>query len=398
MPQQPGPERPIPPSPGGQPTISNIVGRDSDIVRAWAMLENASLRLNEPRRFGKTSVLAKMEAEPASGWVCVRQSFQGVDTTADMAARALSAIARHESLPRRLRRRARQFITQASVGVTIDQVNFQLAPQFRDDPVAALEAALSDVGASLGRDRLVLLWDEIPDMVIDITAKEGAHSAEVLLGVLRRFRQDPRNSSVRWLLTGSVGFHHAVRRLERGDALLNDLDALHLGPLTGEWAGWLAGSLLLGAGVGHDQGAIDELVRVSGGLPYLLHLVAKEARDRRIGAVTGADIDPLFTQAVNDLDRSHQATHFLSRIPTYYGAQATCAEWLLDRLAEGSATVADLRDAARRARLAFPEDGVLHDILDWLCQDHYLTKEPVSPACYEWRYPPLARIWTTRRL
>jgi len=362
------------------------------------MLEHASLSLNEPRRFGKTSVLAKMEAGPPRGWVCVRQSFQGVDTSGGMAARALSAIAHHQSLPKRVRSTARQFVTQARLSVTVDQVNFQLAPQFRDDPVAALEAALVDVNAKLERDRLVLLWDEIPDMVIDIIEREGAHSAGVLLGVLRRFRQDPRNSAVRWLLTGSVGFHHAVRRLERGDALLNDLDALSLGPLTDEWARWLAGSLLLGAGVGHDQDAVDELGRVSGGLPYLLHLVAKEARDSHRGAVTGADIDPLFTQAINDLDRSQQATHFLSRIPTYYGAHATCAEWLLDRFVEGSAPLDELRAAARRAHFPLPENSQLHDILDWLCQDHYLTKHPVSPARYEWRYPPLGRIWKIRRL
>lgn len=391
------PVRPIPPSPGGLLGPEDVVGRNDEIERAWELLDRASVRLNEPRRVGKTSVLIKMEAEPPPGWTCVRQSFQGVNTVEDMAARALSGIARHQRLSRRVRQRASRFLVSTALSVTVEDVSFELKPSFVGDPIATLEAALVDVASALHGERLLLAWDEVPDMVLDIIENQGLAAAGTLLEVLRRLRESPAGSSVRWLLTGSVGFHHALRSLPRGDSLVNDLDNLQLGPLSERWAAWLAESLLLGAGVEADQGAIADLAEVSGGIPYLVHLVAKECRDRKLRTVSGGDIEPLFDSAMNDLDQSQQATHFLSRLDTYYGTRTAAAQWVLDFIAERPCTRQEIQAAAKRARTAIPQADDLRELLDWLCLDHYLVKHVGPEVRYEWRYPPLARVWRARR-
>ena len=225
------PVRPISPSPGGQLPPDEIVGHDDEIARAWEMLDRASLRLNEPRRIGKTSFLIKMEVNPPPGWACVRQSFQGVNTIKEMAERALSGIAKHQSVPKRASDRAKQLLGGAKVTAKVDEVTFELSPAFRDDPVRALEIGLRNVAAALDNGRLLLAWDEVPDMLYDVALNEGAEVAGRLLAVLRRFREE-FPGPIRWLLTGSVGLHHVLRGIDRGDSFVNDLDNLALGPST----------------------------------------------------------------------------------------------------------------------------------------------------------------------
>jgi hypothetical protein len=390
------PPRSIPPSPGGQLAPEDVIGRDLDIERAWQRLDRASVRLNEPRRLGKTSVLTKMSSSPPPGWICVRRSFQGVETVEGMVSRALSAIYQHQHLSKRVRDRVKQFLSSSVLTAEVDGVTLRLTPSVREEPLVALEAALHDVAGALGGARLLLAWDEVPDMVLDVMRTQGVDQAAHLLATLRRFRDEDPDSPLRWLLTGSIGMHHVLRGIDRGDSLVNDLDNLPLGPLTEQWSCWLAECLFLGAGIEYDQQALVRLTEASGGIPYLSHLVVQYARDAAVPTVRGSDVDELFERAVGDLDHSHQSTHFLSRVDRYYGKDTAAAEWLLDQLARQPATRDGLRQAARAAGRRLPADPKLRELLSWLCQDHYLDKHPTY-GTYRWRYEPLRRVWQIRR-
>jgi hypothetical protein len=244
-------------------------------------------------------------------------------------------------------------------------------------------------------DRLLLACDEVPDMLLEIARGEGSAAASNVLAVLRRFRDQDANSAVRWLLTGSVGMHHVLRTIGAPDASINDLDTVTLGPLSSRWACWLAESLLLGAGITHGPDAIEQIAQISGGIPYLAHLIVAHARDQRFSSISADEVADLFAEAASDLDRSHQSTHLLTRLAPYYGPSTAAAEWLLDRLAEGPAGRTELRAAATATRFALPADAGLRDLLDWLTQDHYLSR--CTSGQYAWRYPPLMHIWQIRR-
>lgn len=261
--------------------------------RAWNQLSVANLHLNEPRRIGKTSLLVAMEAAPPTGWHVVNQSFQGVATTAGLVALALSGIATHRTIRSKARDTAKRYLGAAQVQVATDEgMTFGLAFAFKEEPLKALETALCDVERSLGKDRLLLAWDEVPDMITAIADAEGDPAARQVLGVLRRLRQEgaQRAGRIRWLLTGSVGFHHVTRRLGRDD-LLADLDHLELGPIERRWSEHLCERLLRGAGFDPSVEAVNSLADVSGGLPVVAHLVASQVATRRVAVLNGASID-----------------------------------------------------------------------------------------------------------
>ncbi|MGI8685850.1 MAG: hypothetical protein ACR2MO_12335 [Acidimicrobiales bacterium] len=376
------------------------MGRAGAVAHIWDLLgrSGATLLLNEPRRIGKTSVLVLLSHAPPDPWLCVRQSFQGVSTTVGLVELALNGVHQHQRLTAKARKAAQSFLAAGKIKATVEGVDFELALPFRDDPIAALERALHDVDDALGDRRLLLAWDEVPDMIAAIADNEGEEAATRALALLRRFREHGA-SSIRWLLTGSVGFHHVMRRLGRAD-LLNDAENVDLGPLDEPWTRWLSHGLLLGAGVEAPAAeVVDELAAASGGIALLVHLAAKEVRDRQLTVLVPGEISELLDTALGDLDRGHQMTSLLTRLHLHYGDDADVAAWLLDQIAAGARTRSELHAAMRTAGLQVRSDDDLRDVLDWLRADHYLDGPVVDgERRYEWRYPALRRIWVLRRL
>lgn len=383
------PARPLNALPGASLDASGVFGRDDTIV--WSMqrlAEGSSLLLNEPRRFGKTLLLHRMQAAAQPGVHAVQQSFQGVATRADMVARALHGVAGHRPLARRARQSAGAYLNRvAGVGPVT------LAPAMARDPMDALERGFTEVDVALGGAVLVLLWDEVPDMVESIAAREGTAAAVQTLAVLRRLRRP--GSRIRWVFTGSVGLYHVLPLVGADSTVLNDMQNLPLGPLDAAWARWLAESLLLGVTERPDPAAVDRLASVTGGIPYLLHLVAAHLRDHAVPSVTATAVEQAFDRCIEDLDESHGVTHFLTRVGKYYGERAQLAQLVLDQLVVEAMTGADLKAAVG-------DDGNDDDtgaVLELLRLDHYLVRSagPVPVPVYSWRYPVLARIWRQRR-
>src|SRR5437870_4136078 len=68
------------PNPGGQLDPRDVVGRESLIAQLWSVLDKQSVVLVAERRIGKTSIVRKMEAEPATGKLPVWHDVEGFRT------------------------------------------------------------------------------------------------------------------------------------------------------------------------------------------------------------------------------------------------------------------------------------------------------------------------------
>lgn len=226
---------------------------------------------------------------------------------------------------------------------------------------------------------LVIAMDEVPLAIGNITRNEGPDAANQLLQTLRGLRRS--ESKLRWIVCGSVGFHHVLRHCDATEGVLNDLVNLPLGPLEAPEAQELAQRLFLGIGRQADDGAVEALVEQSGRIPFLIHALAHGLDEAGIGPVTPDDVADAFTGFMDDRDDSRAITHLVTRLDPHYGDRAGAAEKILDRVAvEVSLDIAGLR----------VDGSIVDDLLD----DHYLI-EPDRTV--RWRYDVLRRIWIHRR-
>jgi hypothetical protein len=228
--------------------------------------------------------------------------------------------------------------------------------------------------------------DEVTESVSEIGKNEGPEKAREFLSELRRIRETHAN--IRWVLTGSIGFHHVIRQIGTTEATIGDVRSFPLGPLDPDWSAWLAGSVLWGAGLadgsGQDAETRAEVARVTDGIPILIHLIGQFVLDSSIQTVSKSDVTGLLDACFQRADMTTNLTHFLSRLDDYY-QDPTSAELVLDTVANQPTSQQDL--------LAFP--NITRALLQSLESDHYLSRDIDNRMI--WKYPSLCRLWMIRR-
>jgi hypothetical protein len=173
----------------------------------------------------------------------------------------------------------------------------------------------------------VIAMDEVPIALLNIAANEGPAAARQLLQTLRELRQE---SELRWIVCGSIGFHHILRRCDATEGAINDLVNLPLGPLDPDQADELARRLLLGIERPPTGDAVAALVSQGGCIPFLIHALALRREDDGTGPVSAKDVADAFTGFIDDRDESRAVTHLVTRLDPLYGEQADAAERMLD--------------------------------------------------------------------
>lgn len=388
-----GPTRPIRPQPGGSSALDSVVGRDEICLDLFQSADaGLDQLLADPRRMGKTSAMKRLSVLLPENWDVAFTDFQGIVTVSAFVARAFEEINARAALSKRAVDAVKGFFTDATLSAGKDGI-VSLSKTFEADALATFEKAVLALDEKLVEEHrnLLLCWDEIPDAVEQLAANEGNHVATAFLQTFRRIRQ--RTTAIRWLVAGSVGFHHIRAQIGADVDVINDMMTVPFGPLDANASRWLAESLLLYFVDKPDPSAIDRLSDRSGGIPYLLHAIAHHVYQRRPDAVSPDEVDQAFVEFIIDTDRSQPVTHFLARIDDYYGDKAGLARSVLDLLQPTTeisfATIAGHLSAAEADR------DELTGILDLLKLDHYVAES--TDHEFSWRYQVLGEIWHYRR-
>ncbi|MEV7767999.1 hypothetical protein [Microbacterium sp. NPDC086615] len=388
---------PIRPQPGSSRSLSSFVGRIQPTEDALQMLERGvDLLVSDPRRMGKTQFLRYLAREAASDWVSVMIDFEDVHTATAFLERAAQALSGEQALSAQFRQTVLAFFRTfegAEVGVaTVGSLKLSAAFEGQD-PLVLLDRIVSQLDRERADGRgVLLLLDEVPIAIRNIERREGADAARSVLQTLRRLTQTTRH--VRWVVCGSIGFHHVLRAIGATQGDINSLTNLPLGPLAESESWELANRLLLGAGCAPGD-IDDESVRTHaeecGAIPFLMHHLGLLIEQRGWRAPTPAQVRSAFVDLLNDHDGSHAVDHFVERLDENYGANAALARAILDAIAQGGAVTAS-EIATQFSNAATAED--IGQILDLLTRDHYLR---MTSRRFEWRYTVIKRIWAHRR-
>lgn len=262
--------RAITPQPGSARDPRNFVGRERTTETATRKLLNGSnLLLNDPRRMGKTYWLSYF-AETTRDFDPVLIDYEGVRTREEFLLRTVEALRKNHHFGNRYLETLKAFFDNFDTTFGSGPVKVKVALQHQS-PAKLLADALVAVSENSPTTVLICM-DEVPLALLGIAGAEGPESAREVLHTLRLLRQNLGN--VRWIVAGSVGFHHVLTACGTTEGDINDLDSLPLGPLTSLEGEELAARLLLGIGRDVDQGTVNRLVERTGAIPYLLHKVA----------------------------------------------------------------------------------------------------------------------------
>ena len=382
---------PIIPQPGSAKDPATFVGRQETTTQARRkLLAGTNLLLSDPRRMGKTYWM-NYSAASTTDFTAIFVDYEGVSTTHEFLLRTVEALRQVGGLASQ----ARTWLNHLFDNFEVQAHSGPLQVKASLGNVSAIKL-LTDVITGLDQ-RLVshsrpilICMDEVPLAVQTIARFESPIAARTLLQQLRELRQGTRR--IRWIVAGSIGFHHVLRECDTTVGVLNDMDNLPLGPLVPAEATELALRLFLGIGRIADHDAVVRLVERTGGIPYLIQKLASLMQFPpqgfpSQGTITAQLVDEIFDAWIDDRDESKDVTHFLTRVEDYYGTDAPLAHTVLTTvLLAGTIQRTDLF-----ARVGAPDRA--QQVVEDLISDHYLLA--VGPNL-TWRYPVIRYIYARR--
>lgn len=385
-------------NPGGQIDVKAAIGRDQLIQTLWESIEQQSLIITAERRIGKTTVIKKMRAEPAAGWMPVFQDLERFHTAAEFAMSVYKEI--HEFLggKGKATRRAKEWFT-AMGGTEIGGL-FKLPEKpgthWKDILTRAIEDLIHENEAT--GTKLLFLWDEMPFMLANIRDREGEQTAMEILDLLRALRQT--HAPLRMVITGSIGLHHVLASLKKknyANSPVNDMHAVDVQPLDEADAITLATQLIEGEKLAAPAiaEAAAAIAHEADCFPFYIHHIVRALKIRGLAA-NPENVSKVVASQLVDANDPWELLHYRERIPNYYPDDQKTVLLILDQLATQTeaATVNELLVMLKGAS-AFDDRERLLLLLSLMERDHYLKRDDAGR--YRFRFPLISRWWKINR-
>lgn len=374
--------RPITPQPGSDRDPANFVGQVEVTTQARKRLQTGSnLLLTDPRRMGKTFWMCTFAARERSFHSYIID-YEGTYTVNDFLIKTAEALIKDCSLPTKARKVVEAIFKNSEL--TFSTKLLTLKSHFQQtSPHDLLKRVVTSLETDSSDAIPLVMMDEVPMAINNIAEREGPSSANELLQTLRGLRFS--TSRIRWIITGSVGFHHVLRDFNITQGVLGDLESLSLSPLLRNEAEELASCLLLGIEQPLIESVVNELIEVSGGIPFLLHAVAAKLGHQHGNVVKPSDVRECFEDLIDSPEDLNWFKHNRGRITRNYGTRARIANEILRK------TLSETNMWVTTDSLV-PDDKAA-DTLEDLINDHYLERRGLS---VRWRYPALQYIWARK--
>lgn len=297
-----------------------------------AITKGEHVRFTAPRRVGKSSVMKNLEINSPENMIVIYQNIEADKSSQDFYKRLWSLIVRKLNTISYLSKKIGTLIKGRKLGEISMDGSFKIEEKninYKEELLYLIE----DLGKE--KDKIVMLLDEFPDVIVSITKNEGAEIATDVLHTLRSIRHDAKFKNFTLVLAGSIGLEHVIASIDRLK-LINDLKPIHIHALSNDEAKELLNMQLEDATMIIEEDMRDYLLKVVQHLmPYYIQLMIEQCNNIIYNStkpfITKEIIDKAFetviTQNENFADWEKRLKDYLSEQDYIYciGLLTRCA-------------------------------------------------------------------------
>ncbi len=387
----------------------NVIGRDKLIERIWKKLRKDSIRFTAERRVGKTTVMAKMTAEPRPGFEVLFLELEGIDSPERFVELLINRVKPLLSKTEKAKGWWSSF--HEAIGGTEVAGIFKLPNVSKIGWQATLTKTLEGACEHQADKTILLLMDELPYMLQKIASisqnGEQKTLALTLLDTLRSIRQQYKN--VRMVYAGSVGLHHVVTDLKQGTLAsepVNDMPLVEIRALDVPDAITLAERLLKEEDVEvlaeGRQAILERLVHLTDCVPFYIEAVCSRLGESE-GPINIRAVDETVQRQLTSDHDPWEMEHFRERLGTYYSGtikdlsdtilrDEEIARVILDHMAvvNTSQSIDEVWDVVK-SNFKLTDRNHIVEMLRSLALDHYLVSD--IEKRYSFRFPLIQGWW-----
>jgi hypothetical protein len=305
---------PITPSTGGLVSPQNIVGRNKEIDDFWKILERQGITLFAERRFGKSSILRKMDEEGKDGFVSIYKHIEGISSTEKFVEFLLDRVKElnliEEGLFKKLENtynKATEFVDEIE-GIKIKKLEHPWQKQ--------LYYLFTKLQEKHETKKIVIMLDEFSIFLNNLSRSD----ASSVIGFLRNICQDNDFYNIRFIYCGSIGIDLVLDKIKGDDHIIGDpLNHMYpytLLPFNDDNALHFGKCLNFGCALNLPERLIKQINKKADNIPYFIDIVFDKIS--RAKKPNQQAIDDAFEEILDDTSGKESINHFYDRIDQFY--------------------------------------------------------------------------------
>ena len=305
---------PITPSTGGAVSINNVIGRDKEIKLFWSYLEKQGIALFAERRFGKSSILRKMENDGRKGFTCIYKPLEGITSPMNFAAALLDRVKELKLIDQGTFEKLENFYNKATEivdeikGIKLKKLEYTWQKQLFYLFKKLIEKHNNKV--------IVIMLDEF-SIFLDELSKGEASS---VIGFLRNITFEKEFKNIRLVYCGSIGIDLVLDKIKEdghniGDPL-NHMKKYELETFTDDNALYFGKCLNLGCELNVSTVLIKQICKKANNIPYFIDIVFDKMSQEKKSNQKG--VNNAFEELLDDTKGKESIKHFYDRIENFY--------------------------------------------------------------------------------
>ncbi|MCT4287398.1 hypothetical protein CMU01_16960 [Elizabethkingia anophelis] len=376
---------------------ANFYMRSREIKRIKMNLNaGANMQIAAPRRVGKSSILYYFLDNPDIGFIHIYFQVESARSKNDFYRKIYRDIIKSDAIGT-----GKKFVEQIkSVGNAFlsKLKGVKIAGNgidFHDAEEIDYEEELLNLlmGLELGDDKLILMIDEFPEVILNIVEENmgDVKEAKKFLQSNRELRNNPKLiGKIQFIYTGSNSLNLTVGNLD-SSSLINDLASIPVNPLTQEESKDLISSILNTYSYNITDDKLDYIIgKVEWTIPFYFQLIIHEII---------SDIDPTDEVTTDVIDRAfiaaieqrndHHFEHYVKRLKRIFNEnERQFIQVFLCQLCKE--TTVDKDEAINLASGILTEEQTKR-LLGSLIYDGYIISQ--SATVYKFNSPMLRNWW-----
>jgi hypothetical protein len=386
--------------------MRNIVGqiaskedffmREAEVNRIKMNLEaGANIQLAAPRRVGKSSILYYFLDNPGDGFIHLYFQVESARSKNEYYRKIYKEIIKSDAVGtgkkfiEQLKSVGNAFLSRLK-GVKVAGSGFD----FQDNDEIDYEEELTNLllGLDLDGDRLVLMVDEFPEVILNIVEQNKGDILEA-----KKFLQSNRElrnhakliRKVQFIYTGSNSLNLTVANLE-SSSLINDLASIPVKPLKPEESKELIKAVLQTYKITIDEPEVDYLIsKAEWAIPFYFQLIIQEI----INVVSPNEpvntqiIDEAFTLALEQRN-DHLFEHYVNRLKRVFNEKER--EYIQMFLCSLANSDSISKDVAYDMATGLLGDKECRRLLDSLKYDGYIINQAETDIKFN---SPILKNW-----
>ncbi len=387
--------------PVGNPAIGDdFIDREKEIAQILEALKKDSVLLIAPRRFGKTSIMRRMEKEfIEQDIISVFLEVEDVYTPQRFVSEIVMGLVENEKINKKT-----VLISSLKKGFQWFKENIEELeiPVFKAKLRSSIEADLKEdwleksgqiFDIIRGTDaNIYFIIDEFPIAIKNMEPKEG----EKFLHWFRKLRQVTKN--LKFVVGGSVSIDRVVRDIG-GVSTINDFKRVRIGGFQEKVALDIIEKVFSEEGWNYKESLGEKILACAGEayIPYFIAIMLsalKEEKDLRGGEIYEELIEKVYNHRILGSEGKHYFEHYSQRLCVFYkgmgGMEEKAARAILRKVCSVEYYPVNLAFGIFKHETRIDDYEKFIDLIADLSNDFYIEHDPENGLKF---YSKMLRDW-----